>query len=196
MKKGRLDKLLGAVKVITQALTPLRDEERHRALRWATDNLGINLGTTQAAPGAPPGAVVPAPQSGQPAGATPQSAPGTTPTPKDFMEQKQPKTDAERITCLAYYLTHHRNLRAFAPKDLTRLNDDAHGDTFSNPSMACINAERQNRFLASAGRGKKRITTRGEALVKALPDREVVKTSLSTRPVRKRKRRKAAKSAR
>src|SRR5262245_51046218 len=28
-------------------------------------------------------------------------------TPKDFLLQKQPRTDVERIACIAYYLTHY-----------------------------------------------------------------------------------------
>src|SRR6266511_3165755 len=33
--------------------------------------------------------------------------------PKEFMFQKQPRTDIERIACLAYYLTHYRDSRQF-----------------------------------------------------------------------------------
>src|SRR5712664_747450 len=31
-----------------------------------------------------------------------------TPTPKQFLFEKRPQTDVERIACLAYYLTHFR----------------------------------------------------------------------------------------
>src|SRR5437899_140641 len=29
-------------------------------------------------------------------------------SPRDFMHEKDPKTDVERVTCLAYYLTNYR----------------------------------------------------------------------------------------
>jgi hypothetical protein len=34
-------------------------------------------------------------------------------TPKQFMFQKQPRTDVEKAACLAYYLTHYRDAPYF-----------------------------------------------------------------------------------
>lgn len=107
-------------------------------------------------------------------------------TPKAFMANKRPTSDIERITCLAYYLTHHRGQQAFKTQELSHLNIEAAQPRFSNATVAGRNAV-QKEFLSLAGGGKKQITWRGEALVNALPDRNQVKTALETAPLRKRR---------
>jgi hypothetical protein len=111
------------------------------------------------------------------------------------MDSKRPEYDIERATCLAYYLTHYRQTDAFTTRDLTAINTEARGRAFSNLSMAATNAIGAG-YLAAVGRGKRRITDRGEALVDALPDREKVTEVLKTKRIRKKRaRRKATKSA-
>jgi len=46
-------------------------------------------------------------------------------SPKDFLLEKQPRTDVERIACLAYYLTHYRATPHFKTIDLSILNTEA-----------------------------------------------------------------------
>src|SRR5437660_12654500 len=46
-------------------------------------------------------------------------------TPKAFVTAKRPKTDLERVTCLAYYLIRNRDAAGFKTKDLTELNIEA-----------------------------------------------------------------------
>lgn len=107
-------------------------------------------------------------------------------TPKQFVAQKKPKTDAERITCLAYFMTHHRGTPQFKTKDLTELNKEAAGSPFSNAAVAVSNATRDH-YMAPAGGGAKQITVRGEEVVAALPDRERVQAALEANPARRRK---------
>src|SRR5689334_9935012 len=45
--------------------------------------------------------------------------------PKEFLLEKQPTTDVERLACLAYYLTHYRDQRYFRTEDLSKLNMEA-----------------------------------------------------------------------
>src|SRR5262249_15613990 len=97
------------------------------------------------------------------------SAGGSPPTPKVFMATKRPQSDVQRITCLAYYLTHYRDTPAFKTRDLTALNTEAAQSSFSNSAYAVVNAVNQQ-YLSAAGGGNKQITVRGEALVDALPD--------------------------
>jgi hypothetical protein len=96
-------------------------------------------------------------------------------TPKDFLREKNPQTDVQRIACLAYFLTHQRGQPHFKTKDLTLLNTEAAATKLSNPSFAVNNAAKQSHFLAPAGNGNKQITAFGEDVVNALPDQDAVR---------------------
>jgi hypothetical protein len=95
-------------------------------------------------------------------------------SPKEFLLNKEPKTDIERIACLAYYLTHHRETQHFKTIDLSELNTEAAQPKFSNPSYALNNAI-QAGYIVSAPGGQKQLSSQGEQFVLALPDREVAK---------------------
>jgi len=102
---------------------------------------------------------------------------------KQFMYQKQAKSDMERIACLAYYLTYYKEMPHFKTSDLTHLNAEAAQPKFSNAAVAVSNSTIQQ-YLTPSGKGNKQITMRGEALVKALPDRTAVKDSMDKNPLR------------
>jgi hypothetical protein len=106
--------------------------------------------------------------------------------PKNFMSQKRPATDIERVTCLAWFLTNERNTPAFKTKDLTEINRDAAQPRFSNLSATARNAVSEG-YLAPAGGGQKQITARGDAFVVALPDRDKVRAALELLPKSKRR---------
>jgi hypothetical protein len=114
-----------------------------------------------------------------------RSAQTETTTPKKFMTDKRPRTDAERVTCLAYYLSHFRETPQFKTAEITATNVDAAQKPLSNPTVAVNDAANKYNFLAPAGSGRKQITARGEAVVEALPDREKVKAALEDHPMRK-----------
>jgi hypothetical protein len=125
-------------------------------------------------------------------GFAPSPAPTNASTPKAFMSAKRPTTDMERVACLAYFLTHHRNTNAFKTKDLTDLNIEAAQPKLSNASATARNAVTHG-FLALGGSGRKQITPRGEAVVAALPDRDKVKVALEDHKIRKPRKRRARK---
>lgn len=108
---------------------------------------------------------------------------------KDFIMQKQPPTDVERVACLAFYLTHYRDVRFFKTLDISKLNTDAAQVKFSNPGYAVANAEKAG-LLAPAQRGQKQLSAVGEQFVLALPDRDAAKAALANL----RKRRKTKKN--
>lgn len=105
---------------------------------------------------------------------------------REFLAQKSPRSDTERTACLAYYLTKFRNTSQFKTIDITRLNTEAAQPKLANASYTARNAVDQQ-YLALAGAGKKQITIRGEALVEALPDRNVVRDALEKNPLRRKK---------
>ena len=108
-------------------------------------------------------------------------------TPKDFLFEKRPTTDVDRVACLAYYLTHYRDNAHFKTTDISKLNTEAAQLKFSNPSAASNNAIRSGLLTAATG-GKRQLTAHGEKYVEALPDRTTARQFLAqARPRRSRK---------
>jgi hypothetical protein len=107
-------------------------------------------------------------------------------TPKEFLLEKQPRTDVERVACLAYYLTHYRDTPHFKTIDISKLNTEAAQRKFTNAAKAVSNASR-NEYLVTATKGQKQLGAIGEVFVEALPNREDAKSAVNTvRPSRKR----------
>ena len=100
------------------------------------------------------------------------------PTPKQFLLEKAPQTDVERIACLAYYLTHYRNTPHFTTLELAKLNTEAAQPKFSNTAFAATNAANAG-YLASATKTQRQISAAGEQFVIALPDRAAAKALMA-----------------
>jgi hypothetical protein len=97
-----------------------------------------------------------------------------TPSPKQFMIDKTPTTDVERVACLAYYLTHYRAMPHFKTKDITDLNVEAAQRRFSNAAFAVVNATNSG-YLVPSVKGCKQLSGPGEQFVQALPDHEAAR---------------------
>ena len=109
-----------------------------------------------------------------------------TASPKEFLRDKNPTTDVERVACLAYYLSHYRSVPHFKTIDISSLNTEAAQAKFSNASVSVDNA-RGLGYLAAATKGNKQITAAGERFVELLPDREAAREAMQRfRPRRKR----------
>lgn len=111
--------------------------------------------------------------------------------PKIFLMEKSPRTDGERVACIAYYLTHYREIKHFKTLDISKLNTEAAQQKFSNPTQAIKNAERRG-LLAAVARGMKQLSAMGEQFVEALPDIEAAKKVLRSKS-RRRKRKVSSK---
>lgn len=191
MKTSSIDQELESLKAVLHAVEPLDEKQQCFILKTVVDRLGIVI---------PAGAVQPSHQlrcgGGAPgnAGSTLSSENASLDgqTPNQFLKAKSPKTDVQRVTCLAYYLTHARGQPHFRTEDFTKINNEARGTHISNPSMSVNNATSQNKYLAPVGEGKKQITTLGEEVVEALPDQDAVREVLG----RHRKPRKTKKAGR
>ena len=181
---------LEALGIILGVLEPLDDEKRHFVLKTVSERLGISPITTTV----PLTGSVPVSAGNQTQPLRSGEVPLANMSPKEFLKSKLPSTDAQRIACLAFYLTHARKQNHFKTGDLRKLNTEAAAPKLSNPAVTVMNATAHSRLLSPAGGGKKQITTIGEDLVNALPDQEAVKLVLSQQKSGKRKK-KAAKTA-
>ena len=103
----------------------------------------------------------------------------TSLSPKEFMLEKQPRSDVERIACLAYYLTHYRDLPHFKTLDLSKLNTEAAQPKFSNAAYASNNAVKRG-FLVPSSMGNRQLSAVGEQVVRALPDRNAAKSLMTS----------------
>jgi len=109
----------------------------------------------------------------------------TTLLPKQFLLEKQPRTDVERVACLAYYLTHYRSIPHFKTLDISKLNTEAAQPKFSSASVAVNNATLLG-YLVPAQKGQKQLSATGEQFVLALPDRSAAQAVIKkARPRRK-----------
>ena len=91
---------------------------------------------------------------------------------KDFVLEKDPLTEVERLACLAYYLKHYQDTPHFKTLDLSRLNTEAAQRKLSNPALTAGNAARDGFFVQAPKSGYRQLSAMGERFVQLLPDRE------------------------
>lgn len=171
---------LDALGTVLKALGPLDDDARAFVFRTAAERLHIASSGAEKRHATPPGI-----ENGAGAGSGSAALNGVD--PKQFLRQKKPQTELQRMACLAFYLTHARGTAHFKTGDLTSLNTEAAGGRFSNPSVTIRNGTNQSKLFAPAGKaGLKQITALCEDYVNALPDQEAAKAAQSTnRPSRR-----------
>lgn len=100
-----------------------------------------------------------------------------SPTAKEFLIEKKPRTDVDRVACLAFYLTYYRNQPQFKTLDLSVANTEAAQPKFANAAQAVDNAVRSGILLLTGG-GQKQLSAAGELYVQQLPDYEGAKAAL------------------
>ena len=100
-------------------------------------------------------------------------------SPKEFLRDKRPATDVERVACLAYYLAHYRDTPHFKTFDISSLNTEAAQPKFSNASVAVDNAKSTG-YLVPGAKGTKQISAAGEKFVELLPDRAAAREAFQS----------------
>lgn len=183
MKTHTIQPDVVALGAVVDAIGQLDEPQKLWVLQTAASRFSLKIETSLGGGTSPGG-------TGSPPAAGTTQTPGGGKLPlKDFMRAKDPQTDVQKVTCLAYYLTKFRDTTRFKTKDFIKLNTEAAWPNFSNPTVAVNNA-RKDKYLTPAGRGDKQLTNRGEALVEALPNQEKVKSLMSRSPSRKKRARK------
>ncbi len=112
----------------------------------------------------------------------------TSPSPKEFLLEKQPRSDVERIAVLAYYLTKYRDTPHFKTLDLSKLNTEAAQPKFSNAANSANNAVKRG-YIVSSTKGHRQLSAAGERFVDALPDREAARAAMAAAQPRRSRRR-------
>lgn len=165
-----------ALQSIIAALRPLDQEARQRIMESAATFLGLS----DAAPRQRASHSAHASVAG-PIGVGGQSRPpfsaDTSMSPKEFLMEKAPKTDVERIACLAYYLTHYKSTPHFKTLDISALNTEAAQPKFSNTAYSTNNAVKLG-YIVPSTKGHRQLSALGERFVQALPDRNAAKEVL------------------
>jgi len=176
---------LDVLTVIIGALKRLKKEDQQRTLKAVATFLGLTM--SESAPG---------PSPSMRSDPIVQSAPSNVGSfsedrklsAKDFLRDKKPFSDVDRVACLAYYLTHYRDTPHFKTVDISALNTEAAQPKFSNASMAVDNATKAG-LLVQALKGAKQLSATGEHYVQNLPDRDAARESLKASNLRRKTRR-------
>jgi hypothetical protein len=160
---------------IISSLKKLSKDDQQRTFQSVAMFLGISLqGTAFAANSGPTASfsdVV------SPSSSTSSFSEDRSISPKDFIRDKGPRSDVERVACLAYYLMHYRDIPHFKTLDISSLNTEAAQPKFSNASVAVDNASKAG-FLVQATKGTKQISAAGESYVQHLPDQAAARASI------------------
>lgn len=169
-----------ALQRIIAELLPFNSEDRHMLIETLTTFFAINLQKNGSF------GIASVPVRSSPSRDTAFQFSETTdvPSPKHFMLDKSPKTDVERVACLAYYLGHYRGTPHFKTKDISAISTESAHKRFSNAASAVENATKMG-YLVPSVKGSKQLSASGERFVEALPDREAAK-DLFERPRQRR----------
>lgn len=167
---------------IIELLEPLSESDREHVYR--TVGTWFRFGTPSVA-GMTRSAVAPAPTSSQQRLFDDERfSDRPVLSAKEFIFEKDPTTEVERIAALGYYLTHYQDTPHFKTVDLSRLNTEAAQRKLSNPTVAANNAMRDGFFVQAPKAGYKQLSAMGERFVQLLPNREAalqVKHRMSSR---------------
>jgi hypothetical protein len=101
---------------------------------------------------------------------------------KSFMTQKRPLSNYERVASLAYYLEKFKEMADVGAKDIVEANTEARLPKMSNPAVFIKHATHTYGYLNSIGQRRLALSSRGEAVVEALPDRSKVEEVLVNFP--------------
>jgi hypothetical protein len=107
---------------------------------------------------------------------------------KEFIIQKQPRTEVERVACLGYYLTHYQDQPHFKSLDLSKINTEAAQPKMLNPARTTDHAVKNGLLVPAPVKGYKQLSAAAEKFIEALPDRDAAKAALASFASRRSKR--------
>ncbi|PKL36350.1 hypothetical protein CVV38_00360 [Candidatus Peregrinibacteria bacterium HGW-Peregrinibacteria-1] len=158
-----------AIANILKEIEKIDEGSREAALKFIIERLGIksdNLGTVRTQDQA---SEVIDTKPTTPKKASDQSI-------EEFLQNKKPANNYQLIACIGYYLEQVKNIKEFGTTEIREANSDARLPVISNITRDLKNSHYQYNFVMPSGKGKKKLTTYGIEVAKALPDQEKVKT--------------------
>jgi len=164
---------------VDKAFSQLDEDARQRVMTWAASKYQLKFGKSS--------------NSGQ-AEEQPPAEEKPPLKPKDvkmFMAQKKPENFYERVACLAYYLEKFDGIPEVKTEQIREANTNARMSRMTNPALFVKHATHTYGYLTSLGKRKFALSTRGEAVVDALPDRTKVQEAIDNNPFGKKPKRKA-----
>jgi hypothetical protein len=166
-----------ALQAVVAALRNLDQAARHRILESSATFLGISPVSSRG--GDAQGGISASVAGPSNSGSTSRApfSEDTSMSAKDFLMEKAPKTDVERVACLAYYLTHYKGTPHFKTLDISQLNTEAAQPKFSNAGYSTNNALKLG-YIVSSTKGHRQLSALGERFVQVLPDRKAAKEVL------------------
>ena len=160
-----VDNEFDAAKVIVETLKGLDQKMQERAVRFASETLGLHAFAVPPSPGSPP----PAGQGHLPVDKPDPSPPDRAVDIKQFTESKAPKTDQQFAVVVAYYYRFKAppedQKEVIEPGDIVeavRLVGGRHQP--KDPAMTLTNAKNKG-YLDATERGKYKLNAVGENLV-------------------------------
>jgi hypothetical protein len=165
MEDANIDVELTAIKAIAEALTPLNREARQRVLIYAVQHLGLSEPSTIL--------VGPTDVSSQGAAQTASTASSSVADQKlvdirSLKEQKNPSTDVEMATLVAYYVRHAapegERKDEIGTEDIEKYFIQAGYPLPSKKQFTLVNAKKAG-YLESTSRGKYKLNSVGHNLV-------------------------------
>lgn len=169
-----------AMRSVDDALGKVEPDARQRVLDWASSKYQLKAESKS--------------EQGRGTGAGGQSATAATVAQKDiktFVAQKKPASFYERVACLAYYLEKVEARSEIKTGDITKANADARLSKMTNPALFVKHATHTYGYLTSLGKRQFALSSRGEAVVDALPDRAKVEAAHTEYPMSRKGKKKA-----
>ena len=163
---------------VIDLLEPLSDADRERTIQGAMGFLGMKF---QLLPKSDP--------VGRSNGRDPVFSGHKELGPMDFLAEKNPETDVDRVVCLAYYLSHRRDMKYFNTLDISTLSVEAALPKLSNPAQA-VNTALMRGLLVHAPEKQKQLSILGKRYVIALPDIQAAKAVLDKKHAKRKPKRK------
>jgi hypothetical protein len=166
MTKGNTYSEVDAMRDADGALNKLASDTdaQRRIIQWLASKYGSNVSMTE---------------SHQLDAALPQASIERAQDIKSFMIQKRPLNNYERVACLAYYLEKFKEMPDVGAKDIVEANTEARLQKMSNPTVFVKHATHTYGYLNSIGQRRLALSSKGEAVVEALPDRAKVEEALT-----------------